>query len=161
MGCLERESSPLSKQSDVCPPLLLVPARRHLHLEPLLDLPPPDQPPVLLDAPRERDLLALLRADRRRQLQLREVVLDGHDARAGAHGPDVEHQHLALGQLRDLGLLLAVLRAHAEQAAQQEEVDLELAEDVGQRADLAEDLFRLNRFESVFVSLGGLLFCLV
>ena len=41
----------------------------------LLDLAPTDEAPVLLDAPAERDLLALLRAHRRRQLQLRQVAL--------------------------------------------------------------------------------------
>ena len=105
-----------------------------------LDLAPPDQAPVLLDAPAERDLLAVLGAHRAGELQLGEVVLDGEHARAGAHAADVEHQHLALGQLRDLGLLLALLGAHAEQAAQQEKVDLELCVHIGQRADLTEHL---------------------
>lgn len=37
-------------------------ARRQVHLESLLDLAPPDQPPVLLHAPRQRHLLPLLGA---------------------------------------------------------------------------------------------------
>eukprot|EP00982_Pelagococcus_subviridis_P009373 30919-Pelagococcus_subviridis.AAC.7 len=109
-------------------------------LDPRLDLTPPDQPPVLLHPPRQRHLLALLRAHRRRELQLREIALHRDDARARAHRPDVQHEHLRLGELRNLPLLLAPLRPHAEQPPKEEEVHLQLREHLRELPDLAEDL---------------------
>ncbi len=49
-----------------------------VHLGTLLDLAPADQPPMLLNSSAERDLLALLGADRGGELQLCQIVLDLH-----------------------------------------------------------------------------------
>ena len=95
---------------------------------------------MLLHAPGERHLLALLGAHGRRQLQLGEIRLDSHHPRAGAHGADVQHEHLRLAQLGHLALLLAPLRPHAQQSAEEEEVNLQLGEDAGKLANLAEHL---------------------
>lgn len=45
------------------------------------------------------------------------------------------------GKAPHLALLLVAAGAHAQQAAQQEEVDLQLGEHIGQRAHLAKHLF--------------------
>lgn len=52
----------------------------------LLDLAPADEPPVLVHAAGERDLLALLGADRAGQLQLGQIVLDLPRAGLGVAG---------------------------------------------------------------------------
>jgi hypothetical protein len=80
---------------------------------------------MLLDPAGQRDLLADLRARRARELDLREVGLDGEHAAAGRRRADVDEQELALCELGDLRLLL-VLRLDAEQPAEEEEADLEL-----------------------------------
>ncbi len=98
---------------------------------------PANQPPVLLDAPAQRNLLANLGARGTRQAQLGRVGLDAHDLGARGRRANVHHQNLVLGQLGYLGLL-AVGRLNAEQAAQQEVVDLELRVDGGQAAAQAE-----------------------
>ena len=63
---------------------------------------------MLLDPPRELDLLPDLRARRRRELDLREVALDGEDTPPGGRRADVDEQQLTLSKLRDLCLLLVV-----------------------------------------------------
>mmetsp|Transcript_236 Transcript_236/g.920 ORF Transcript_236/g.920 Transcript_236/m.920 type:complete len:280 (+) Transcript_236:142-981(+) len=118
----------------------MTPEAFSIQRDPRLNLPPPDEPPVLLDAAGQRHLLALLGAHRRRELQLGEVGLDRHHARARAHRPNVQHQHLRLGQLRHLALLLAPLRAHAQQPPEQEKVNLQLGEHLGQFTNLAQHL---------------------
>ena len=53
-------------------------------------------------APATPAVPSYLCAHRAGELQLGQIVLDCDHARAGAHGADVEHQHLALGHLGHL-----------------------------------------------------------
>ena len=53
---------------------------------------------------------------------------------------DVEHEDFGFRQFGDFAFLLALGRAHTQQPAQQEKVDLQLGEHVGQGADLAKHL---------------------
>ena len=87
-----------------------------LHLDAVPDLPPADQPPVLLHSSTERDLFADGRANGGGQTNLGQVSLDGDDAAAGRQRPDVDHQHLVLGKLRHLGTLLVALQSDSEQS---------------------------------------------
>ena len=83
--------------------------RSGLHLDAPPNLPPPDEPPVALDPPAERDLLADAGADGRRQPDLGQVGLDGNDAAAGRQRADVHHEHLRLAQLGNLEVKCAGL----------------------------------------------------
>ncbi|GIX66298.1 HVA22-like protein, putative [Babesia caballi] len=69
----------------------------------LVDLPPPDEPPVLVDPPAERDLVPDACADRPRELELGHVRLHAADAPAHGGGPDVDHEELPLLELGNLG----------------------------------------------------------
>ena len=93
---------------------------------------------MFLYAARESDLLALLGADGAGELDLGKIALDSGDAAASAGGADVDHERLALADLLDTGLLLVGL--DAEELLEEEEVDLDLDEDVGQSADRAQHL---------------------
>jgi hypothetical protein len=95
---------------------------------------------MLLDATTQRDFFANLGAHGRRELKLGEIRLDGDDARAGAHGTYVQHQNFALGELRYLPLALAALGANAEETTEEEKVDFEFGENLGELADFAEHL---------------------
>ena len=97
------------------------------------DVGPADQPPVAIDAAAERDLLADLGAGGPQQGQLGGVGAHAEHLGADGAGADVDHEHLALGQLGHFRLL-AVGGAHAQQPAQQEVVDLELRVDGRQPA---------------------------
>ena len=131
-----------------------------LQHHPRLDLSPPDEPPVFFHSSRKRDLFPFFRAHRRRELQLGEVALHRDDPRTGAHAPDVQHQNLGFGELRDLALLFAALCPDTKQPeivkinvslvwaisrrnvvsgkyvpAQQKEVNLEFREHLRELAD--------------------------
>jgi len=88
---------------------------------------------VLLDSSAHRDLLANLRAGRAGELQLGGVVLDGDDLRAGGGGTNVDHEHLVLRELGNLGLL-AVRSLDTKQSPEQEVVDFDLGVDLGKLA---------------------------
>lgn len=105
-----------------------------------LDLAPADEPPVLIDLPAESHLLADLGAHRVLQTDFRQIVPHGLDLAGTRQRADVDHQHLALLQLLDLGALLGALSAHTEQSPQQIERDLDILEDVRQLADAAQQL---------------------
>ena len=83
------------------------------------DLSPANQAPVLLHTAAKCDLLAYSGAARACQLDLCHVVLHSGHLAASGRGPNVDHDHLALGQLLHLALLLPVRRLHAEQPAEQ------------------------------------------
>ena len=93
---------------------------------------------MLLDFARERDVCVLLGADGLHQLQLHDVLDDAEHSAAGRSGADVHKEHLALVELGDASL--RGIAPHAEQPAEEEEVDLDLEIHVGQRAGLADDL---------------------
>ena len=93
---------------------------------------------MLLNTPTEGDLLADVGAGGTGKDKLSSVLLNGCDLGAGGGGADVDHDDLILGQLLDLGLL-AVGSPDSEQAAEEVEVDLDLAVDLGQAALEAED----------------------
>ena len=103
------------------------------------DMPLTNQPPMLLDTTRKRNLLAHLRARRRRQLDLRQIRLHAQHPPTRRRRADVDQQQLVLHQLRHLRLLL-VLCLHTQQPAQQEQADLELRVDLRQLAHRAEHL---------------------
>ena len=58
-------------------------SRGQVHLETLLNLTPSHEPPVLLHSSTERNLLALLCADWRRQLQLSQIALHLSTTKSG------------------------------------------------------------------------------
>ena len=74
------------------PPLV----RCRLHLDAPPDLAPPDESPVALHSPAERDLLPDAGAHGRRQPDLGQVGLDCDDAAAGRQRANVDHEHLLL-----------------------------------------------------------------
>ena len=80
---------------------------------------------MLLNPPRQRNLLTNLRTRRLRQLDLREISLDGKYTAARGSRPDVDEQDLALDEFGDLGGLF-VLRLYTEETAEEEETDLKL-----------------------------------
>lgn len=86
----------------------------------------------------ERHLLADLRARRAGQSKARCIGLNGDHLSARCRAANVDHEHLVLRKLRDLGLL-AVCRLDTEQAAEKEVVDLELRVDGGEVAAEAEN----------------------
>ena len=92
-----------------------------------------DKPPMLLDTARQGDLLPNLGTRGRRQLNLRQVRLDAQYTPAGRRRSDVDEQQLALGELRDLRLLL-VFRLDTEQTAEQEQADLQFYVQTGRQA---------------------------
>ncbi len=92
---------------------------------------------MFIDPPAQRNLLPNLRTRRTGQTQLRRIGLDVHDLCPRRRRADVDHEHLVLRQFRDLGLL-AVRRLDAEQATEQEVIDLELGVNGGQTAPQAE-----------------------
>eukprot|EP00053_Salpingoeca_punica_P000980 m.31340 g.31340 ORF g.31340 m.31340 type:complete len:328 (+) comp10710_c0_seq1:216-1199(+) len=106
----------------------------------LADLAPANEAPVLLHAPAQRNLLAVLCAHGLGEGDLGQIGLDGNDAAASRERANVDHQHLVLRQLDDLGGLLVTLCAHTQEAAQEEEADLQLRVDGRQGANRAEDL---------------------
>ena len=79
---------------------------------------------MLLNPPRQRNLLTDLRTRRLRQLDLREISLDRKHSAARRGRPDVDEQDLALDEFGDLGGLF-VLRLYTEETAEEEEADLE------------------------------------
>lgn len=94
---------------------------------------------MLLDSSRERDLLSHLGARRRRKCELRNIRLRSHDLRTGGSRPNVDHEHLVLGELGNLGLL-AVGGLDTEKTTKKEEVDFEVEVDFGEVALETEDL---------------------
>ena len=92
---------------------------------------------MAINPPTQRNLLANLRTRRTRQAQLRGIGLDAHDLGTRGRGADIDHQDLVLRQLGHLGLF-AVGGFDAEEAAQQEIVDLEFGVDGREAALEAE-----------------------
>ena len=88
---------------------------------------------MLLDSSAHGDLLANLCASRAGELKLGGIVLDGNDLGAGGGGTNVDHEHLVLCELGNLGLL-AVGGLHTQQSPEQEVVDLDLGVDLGKLA---------------------------
>lgn len=124
-----------------------------------------DLPPVFLYTPAQGDLLAHLRAHWVREDDLCQISLDSTDAAACRQGADVHHQHLVLGQLLNLrgqknagtvsgrsertqlrsssshlGSLLVALCADPQQPPEQEVGNLQLGEDLRQRANSTQHL---------------------
>ena len=87
-----------------------------LDLDPVPDLSPSDETPMLLHSPTEGDLLADRGADRRRQPDLGQIGLDGDDAATGGERSDVDHQHLVLGKLRNFRALFVALHSDTEKS---------------------------------------------
>lgn len=88
---------------------------------------------MLLNTSRQSNLLADACASRVGEDQLSGIVLDSNDLGAGRGRANVDHDDLVLGQLSNLGLL-AVSGLDTKKTAQQVEVDLNLAVDLGQLA---------------------------
>lgn len=79
---------------------------------------------MLLDPPRQCDLLTHLGTRRRRQLDLGQVSFDAKNSPASRRRADVEEEELVLGQLGDF-CLLVVLRLDTEETAEKEETNFE------------------------------------
>ena len=88
-------------------------------------MPLTNQPPMLLNTPTQRDLLANFSARRTCQLDFGKIRLDGQHTTTSTRRADVDQQQLVLCELGDLRLLL-ILRLYTEQAAEQEQRNLEL-----------------------------------
>ena len=69
---------------------------------------------MTLHSPGEGDLLAEGGADGGLEADLGQIGLDGDHPAAGGEGADVDHEHLVLRELGDLGALLVALHPHAE-----------------------------------------------
>lgn len=93
---------------------------------------------MLLDASTQRNLLAVLGARRTCKLELCAVAPDAHDLCAGGGRTNVYHEHFALGELADLGLL-AVAGLNAEEAAKEEVVYFKVGVNGGKLSTEAED----------------------
>lgn len=93
---------------------------------------------MLLDTSGQSNLLANVAAGRAGQNQLGGIVLDSDNLGSSRGGTNVDHDHLVLGQLGNLGLL-AIGGSHTEQAAEKVEVDLDLAVDIGKTALETQD----------------------
>ena len=94
-GQKQRRFLPRKPFANKSPPLV----RCGLHLDTPPDLAPPDESPVALHSPAERDLLPDTGAHGRRQPDLGQVGLDCDDAPARREGTDVDHEHLLLPEL--------------------------------------------------------------
>lgn len=99
---------------------------------------PTNQTPMLLNTTGQGDLLANVCAGRGGEDELGGIVLDGGNLGTGGRGTNVDHDDLVLGELGDLGLL-AVGGADTEETAQEVEVDLDLAVDLGQASLETQD----------------------
>ena len=97
------------------------------------DVSPADQPPMLVNAPTQRNLLTDLRASWTRQLDLCSIGLYTHDLGTCGCRPNVDHENLALGQLSHLRLL-AIRSLDTQQATEQHETDFQLGVDGWQTA---------------------------
>lgn len=93
---------------------------------------------MLFDTSAQSDLLANVGTGRAGQDQLSGIVLDSSDLRSSRGGTNVDHDDLVLGQLGDLRLL-AVGSSHTEQAAEEVEVNLDLAVNLGQASLETQD----------------------
>lgn len=93
---------------------------------------------MLLDTSGQSNLLADACASRVGEDQLSSIVLDSDDLGTGRSRADVDHDDLVLGQLSNLSLL-TVGSLDTKKAAQQVEVNLNLAVDFGQLALQAEN----------------------
>ena len=78
------------------------------------DLTPADETPVTLHSPGEGDLLPEGGADGGLEADLGQIGFDRDHPAAGGEGADVDHEHLVLRELGDLGALLVALHPHAE-----------------------------------------------
>ena len=94
---------------------------------------------MLLDTTGKSNLLANVGASRGREDELSSVVLVGGDLGTGGSRTDVYHDDLVLRQLGDLGLL-SVGGSDTEEAAEEVEVDFDLAVDLGEAALETEDV---------------------
>jgi hypothetical protein len=77
---------------------------------------------MLLDSPRQRNLLANLGTCGRCQLDLGQICLDAEYTATGRCRADVDKKQLALDELRDLCLFF-VLGFDAEQTTEKEETN--------------------------------------
>src|SRR4051812_34741108 len=88
---------------------------------------------MLLNTPAEGYLLTNVCARRAGQNELSGILLDGRNLGTGRGGANVDHDDFVLGQLVNLRLL-AVGGADTEEAAEEIEVDFDLAVNLGKAA---------------------------
>lgn len=94
---------------------------------------------MLVDSPGKGNLLSDLGAGGGGELQLCNIGLGRHNLGSCRSRPNVDHEHLVLGELRNLGLL-SVRSLDSEKASEEEEVNLEVGVDAGELALTAEDV---------------------
>jgi hypothetical protein len=95
---------------------------------------------MLINPPRQRNLLTNLRTSGRRQLNLSQIRLHAQNATPTTRAPNIRQQNLILGQLVHLGRLFVFERFDAQQLAEQEVVDFDFCVDEGEAAYGSEDL---------------------
>ena len=83
---------------------------------------------MLLNSPRQRNLLPDLRARRRRQLDLRQIGFDGDHTTTSGGRPDVDEQKLILDEFGYFCGFL-VFGFYTEETAEKEEGDFEFCVD--------------------------------
>eukprot|EP00050_Salpingoeca_kvevrii_P010065 m.6393 g.6393 ORF g.6393 m.6393 type:complete len:309 (-) comp2608_c0_seq1:378-1304(-) len=106
----------------------------------LANLAPANQTPVLVYSAAQCNLLTNLCAHGLCQDNLCQIRLDGRNTAASRERANVDHEHLALGELLDLCGLLVTLGTNAKKTAEEEKANFELRVDVGEATDLAQNL---------------------